>query len=345
MKSDPFLRIPHEEMHHVFLSILLQSGFGAERAQTCAGIFTNNSMEGVYSHGVNRFFHFVDYIRKGFIQPQAVPEQKAIAGCLEQWDGNLGPGPLNALFASERSMALADEHGVGMVALSRTNHWMRGGTYGWHCAGKGYAFIGWTNTIANLPPWGSAENKLGNNPLVIAVPFQNEAIVLDMAMSQFSYGKLHEMDDRQQELPVFGGYDLSGKLTVIPGDILRANRPLPIGYWKGSSLSLMLDILAAILSGGLSTSAVTQQNKHEYGVSQVFVSVSLKKLPGYSSIQETLRQIISDYLSAIPESEQNTVRYPGQHLAAIRSRNMEKGIPVHPAVWSRITGLLRHSGH
>ena len=50
---------------------------------------------------------------------------------MEQWNGQLGPGILNAQFAADQSMKLAGEYGIGCVALSNTNHWMRGGTYGW----------------------------------------------------------------------------------------------------------------------------------------------------------------------------------------------------------------------
>lgn len=333
------IRIPSDEMQACFQTILLRTGLEPEKALLCARIFTANSLEGVSSHGVNRFFHFVDYIKKGIIQPDAVPQKIASAGSLEQWDGRLGPGPLNALQACERSMELADAYGIGMVAISRTNHWMRGGTYGRHCAMKGYAFIGWTNTIANLPAWGATKNKLGNNPLVIALPFQDEPIVLDMAISQFSYGKMHELADKGENLPVYGGFDATGTLSVNPADILRSKRPLPIGYWKGSSLSLMLDLLATVLSNGLSTYMITKKNKHESGVSQVFIAISLKKLPNYPSIGNTLHQIITDFLSADTPHNESVLRYPGQHTARIRSENLAKGIPVHRAVWDKIKSL------
>ena len=69
-----------------------------------------------------------------------------------------------------RAIALARAHGIGCVALANTNHWMRGGSYGWQAADAGVIGICWTNTLANLPPWGAADPRIGNNPLVIAVP-------------------------------------------------------------------------------------------------------------------------------------------------------------------------------
>jgi len=190
-KNDIVIVSP-DEMLNTFKQVLIKNGFTETKAEQCAGIFTGSSIDGVYTHGVNRFATFVSYIQKGYVKPGAEPSLKNSLGNIEQWDGNLGPGPLNAITATERAMQLSHEHGMGCVALSNTNHWMRGGTFGWHAAKRGYAFIGFTNTIANMPVWGGIDRKLGNNPLVIAIPYKEEAIVLDMAMSQYSYGALQQ---------------------------------------------------------------------------------------------------------------------------------------------------------
>ena len=153
----------------------------------------------------------------------------------------------------DRTIALAREHGMGCVALANTNHWMRGGSYGWQAADAGMIAMCWTNTLPNLPPWGAADPRVGNNPLVIAVPRADGHVVLDMAMSQFSYGTLASYRMRGELLPMDGGFDASGRLTRVPGDIEASNRPLPIGFWKGSGLALMLDLVAAMLSGGKAT--------------------------------------------------------------------------------------------
>ena len=123
-------------------------------------------------------------------------------GALEQWDGHLGPGPVNATLCMDRAIALSRQNGIGCVALKNTNHWMRAGTYGLQAADTGCIGICWTNTMPLMPPWGSAERKIGNNPLVLAVPRPEGHILLDMAMSQFSGGKLEIYRRRNQPLPL-----------------------------------------------------------------------------------------------------------------------------------------------
>ncbi|MDQ6763062.1 MAG: 3-dehydro-L-gulonate 2-dehydrogenase, partial [Bacteroidota bacterium] len=226
--------ISADDMKAKFTSILIREGFTQDKALRCATIFTETSVDGIYTHGVNRFPRFVEYVKRGFVKADAMPSLENKFGGIEQWNGNLGPGILNALFATETAIGLAKQHGIGCVALRNTNHWMRGGTYAWEAAKKGFVFIGWTNTIANLPAWGAKDGRLGNNPLVMALPNNNEAIVLDMAMSQYSYGALELSAMQNETLAVHGGFDINNELTKDPSAILETGRALPVGYWKGA---------------------------------------------------------------------------------------------------------------
>ncbi len=334
------LHIPFHELKATLERILIAHNFPPVPAATCAEVFAVNSLEGVYSHGVNRFSKFLEYTKAGYVRAGAEAVRKHGAGAIEQWDGQSGPGPVNAFVAADRAMELARQHGMGCVALANTNHWMRGGTYAWKAARAGFAYLAWSNTIANMPPWGAVDPKLGNNPLIIGVPAPrgadaDEAIVLDMALSQYSFGAMDIHAQKNEQLPYPGGYDKDGNLTTDPSAIMESWRPLPIGYWKGAGLSLLLDILSSILSGGLSTAAVTAQGG-EYNLSQVFMAVDLNALHNYSAIGDTIRNIIGDYLSATSVKNGKPVRYPGEGVVATRKKNLENGIPVLKATWEKI---------
>lgn len=325
-------------MEETFQSILLKHGFEPSKATMCAGIFTDNSVDGVYTHGVNRFPRFVSNVQTGHVKPEQSPSLISRFGGIAQWDGNLGAGPVNAMFATDLAIELSSQHGIGCVTLARTNHWMRGGTYGRHAARKGYVFIGWTNTIGNMPAWGAVDNRLGNNPLVIAMPYEDQAIVLDMAMSQYSFGAMELAAIKKETFPVYGGYDSSGSLTKEPSEILKSRRPLPVGYWKGAGLSLLLDLLATILSGGWSTAEISRREV-EYGLSQVFIAIDLSKLGNHSSIPALIQEIIEDYLQSVPQAEETAIVYPGQRVVRTRDKNLSEGIPVLKSIWDKIVQL------
>ena len=204
------IRIPIDEVEARLAAVLRGLGFEEARAQLCAKLFAETTCDGVYSHGVNRFARLVAMVRNGSVDAGAEPHVVARFGAMERWDGHRGPGNLNAYAAMERAIALGRERGIGCVAMANTNHWMRGGTYGWQAADAGVVGICWTNTMPNVPPWGGAEAAIGNNPLVIGVPRKKGHVVLDMAMSQFSYGALESYRRRGELLPVDGGFDAEG---------------------------------------------------------------------------------------------------------------------------------------
>lgn len=338
MKAENTIRIPYDKMKSEFLRILTGAGFTEEKAEKCAEIFAINSLEGVYSHGINRFPRFVKNILEGFIKPGAVPSLINRSGSLEQWEGNIGPGPLNATFATERVMELALENGIGLVTLANTNHWMRGGTYGWQAAKKGFVIICWTNTCPNMPAWGATDPRIGNNPFVIGVPYKKEAIVLDFAMSQYSYGKMESLSNEGRKLQFPGGFNKEGELTTDPGEILESWRVLPAGYWKGAGLSLLLDIMATVLSGGLSTHQINSCTS-EYSISQVFIAINIKRLHNFPAIDNSINMIIEDLHKSNPENPSSKIRFPGENIAQIRNENIKYGIPVNTGIWDKILSL------
>lgn len=330
--------ISPKEMQDRFTEILIKHGFNHEMAEQNAKIFTENSVDGVYTHGVNRFPFFVEYVVKGLCIPNAIPTLHHKFGAIEQWVGNRGPGPTNAVYASDRSMELAAQYGIGCVALANTSHWIRGGAYGWHAAKKGFAFIGITNTIGAMPAWGATDVRIGNNPFVMAIPYKDEAIVLDMAMSQYSFGAMELLKYKNEKLPMMGGYNEKGELTNDPSEIIATRRTLPIGYWKGAGMSVLLDIFAAILSAGLAGHEITQ-SKIETDISQVFISIDLSKLSNHSSIAKALDAIIEDYHQSIPADPSKKITYPGERVLNSRRKNLANGIPVLQKVWDKIMNL------
>ena len=328
-------RVPYQDVYNELLRVLRAEGFAEERATLCARLFADTTRDGVYSHGLNRFPRFMETVRRGVVNVKAEAERQRALGALEQWDGRQGPGNVNAYRCMERAMELAREQGMGGVALRNTNHWMRGGSYGWQAANAGLAGICWTNTMPNLPPWGSRECRLGNNPLVMAVPRRNDRhVVLDMAVSQFSYGAMETYRRRGELLPVAGGFDEEGQLTRDPGAIEASKRPLPIGFWKGSGLSLMLDMLAALLSGGQATHQIPADIHEETDISQFFVAFDLSQLNADAG--QMADQIIDHLHQAEPAAEEGGVYYPGEQTRRRREENMAKGLPVDEAVWATI---------
>jgi 3-dehydro-L-gulonate 2-dehydrogenase len=335
------LRIPFEDLYAALHRAMRQLGLAEDRAAHCARLFAETTRDGVYTHGLNRFPRFSETVRNGSVDVNAEPTKTAGLGAIERWDGHRGVGNLNAHASMERAIALARQNGIGAVALANTNHWMRGGTYGWQAADQGLFAICWTNTLANLPVWGATTPTLGNNPIVIAIPHPGGHVVLDMAMSQFSYGSLSSYSKRGQPLPVDGGFDTAGNLTKDATAIEASQRALPIGYWKGSGLSLVLDMAAAMLSGGLSTHEIPLDPLRESGISQIFIAIDPRSLTTADEINRIADGILQSLREATPVDPGKPIRYPGEQTLQLREENVRLGVPVDPEIWRQISDSSR----
>ncbi|PHQ62175.1 MAG: 3-dehydro-L-gulonate 2-dehydrogenase [Maribacter sp.] len=325
-------------MQKTLYTLFRNYSFTEEKARLLAKVYSESTLDGVNSHGINRVPLFIDYVEKGLVKIDAEAEKAESFGSIERWDGNFGPGIINGTKCMDRAVTLAKEHGMGLVALRNTNHWMRGGTYGRQAANSGCISILFTNTQPNMPAWGGKDSRLGNNPFIISIPRAEGHVVLDMAISQFAFGKINDYRLKGEKLPYPGGWDDNDQLSNDPEKILRKERGLPIGYWKGSALSMILDMLATLLSAGDSTYKMSLK-EYETGVSQVFLCI----YPGLFSdtqVQERLLNEIIDYTHDVePMHAGGQTYYPGERTLGTRAKNLEKGIPVSNEIWEKVLDL------
>ena len=336
--TEKAIRITSKQMQDVLYKLFVKYNFTDEKAKLMAKVHTESTLVGVNSHGINRVPRFIEYVENGLVKIDAEAEKAETFGSIERWDGNLGPGTINASKCTNRAIALAKLHGMGMVALRNTNHWMRGGTYGRQAADDDCISFLFTNTQPNMPPWGGRDSRIGNNPIVVSIPRKQGHVVLDMSISQFSFGKINDYKLSGEKLPYPGGWDDNNELSNDPENILSKERGLPIGYWKGSALSIILDMLATLLSAGDSTYKISLK-EFETGLSQVYLCI----YPGVFNDKELPQKLINEIIDYTHDVEPmhpgDKIYYPGERSSQTRAKNLKEGMPVNRSVWQRIMEL------
>ena len=333
------MRIPFNRAKDWMKHVLMVHGCPEDKAEKTAYEMARNSLEGVYTHGINRFSRLIRNIEEGIVRPEAEPVVEGRFGAMEQINGNLGLGVVNAWFAMGEAIRLAGEYGIGLSALRNTNHWMRAATYGYQACEAGMAGICFTNTIPNMPTWGAKDSRIGNNPLVFAFPRKDGHLIVDMAMSQFSYGALELARLEGREMPIDAGFDLQGQLTRNPDAVIQSQRILPTGYWKGAALSFMLDVFAASLSSGNTVSDVGELPGDEHGVSQIFIAVDYQKLVPVKQAGQAAERAVASLLASKPAAGTGKIIYTGEKTLEYRAENERLGIPVEESVWEEIKAL------
>ena len=332
-------RVPLSELTITIERALIRAGITPSRAPLAARLIAETDRDGVRTHGIARLPRILEQIRVGSIDPTAEPTLVSAFGAFERWTGHRVLGNLAAYTCMARAITLANQHGIGAVALADTTHWLRGGTYGWQAADAGCAAICWTNTLPNLPPWGATTPALGNNPLIFAAPNPPHHVIVDIAMSQFSYGALSSYRERGEPLPVPGGFNAAGELTTDAAAIEQTQRALPTGFWKGSALTMVLDILAAMLSGGNTTSEIPIDPLREVGISQIFLAIAPTSLAAHEDLTRAARQAIDFLHASTPIDPAHPARYPGENTLKLREESLRLGVPVNEAQWQAVLAL------
>lgn len=320
----------------LILKNILDHYFPEEKSSQLANIFLQAELDGVSTHGLARFPRFIREIDEGFIKLDTDIEKIKSFGGWEMWSGNAGPGPLSALHCTNRVVDLAKTHGIACVGLRNTNHWLRPGFYAKHAADRGCAFIAWSNTMPNMRAHGASKTSLSNLPITIGLPkdSKNEHLVLaDLALSQFSYGKLSEFEKRSESLPIEGGYDQQSQLTKDPKAIHRNHSASAIGLWKGSALSIVLDLLAAFLTGGRSVYEIGT-TEGEQNVSQVYIAIALDQLWSEPEYSDRLIELKTQ-LKAMDAQ----VRIPGEKILEKNQDHLNDSVFVDGDIWREIMSL------
>ena len=313
-----------------------------QTAERFAEIFAGNSLDGVYSHGMNRFQRYLDDMACGLCDASVLEAEKVSGmGGFEVWDAHFGVGPLIAQQMAQRAIELAKTHGIACVALRNNSHWLRAGRYGLMMADAGMMGMCMTNTCMNLVAYGAKEPSTGNNPITFAVPRKAGSLVMDMAVSQYAYGKLEIMAQEGGMLDTPCGYDKEGNLTCDPAKIIESGLMLPMAMWKGSALSIMIDLMTSMLSLGRTSLEIGDPSEGEKGMSQMFICMNPAAVVDMDKAEEQMEKSIA-FLNALqPKGAKGGVHAPGQNLEKTRAKNHERGIPVTEATWQKILDAAR----
>ncbi len=195
----------------------------------------------------------------------------------------------------------------------------------------------WTNTMPNVPPWGGVEPAIGNNPLVIAVPRAKGHVVLDMAMSQFSYGALESYRKRGELLPVEGGFDAEGKLTRDPAAIEKSQRLLPVGLLEGIGAGSCFGYGGGDdVAGQCHACDCEQSAAGDRVVADVCGDRSARRWEMTARMEQIADEVVESLHSSRPAEVGKPVRYPGENTLRLREENRRLGLPVEEAVWEEI---------
>lgn len=230
--------------------LLSAAGLGESPAGVVAGSLVEADMRGVSSHGVLLVPMYVERLRAGSVSPRTEAKLISDSGSLALLDGGNMFGQLSGDQAMSLAIEKAGRHGVGAVLVRHAFHFGGAFRYVLQAADAGCIGIAAANTRPLMPAPGGAAAVVGNNPIAFGVPFAGgDPLVLDMALSEVSLGKIRLAAQDGREIPATWATDADGVATTN-AEAAIDGLLLPAGGHKGYGLALVVDILTGVLSGG-----------------------------------------------------------------------------------------------
>src|SRR6476469_4316925 len=242
-------RVPIAAVRSLIEDSLTAAGLPREDAAVCARLMGEADLTGADAHGVFRLPQYVRRLKAGGFNPKPSITVQRTAPATALVDGDNAMGHLVMSRAAETTISLARETGVSWVGVRRSNHAGPAGLYAEMPAAAG--MVGIYAAVANanhMAVWGGADPLLGTNPLAIGVPSGEGPMVLDMATTVVSYGRVENY--ALQGKPMEKGWMVN---TATGEDIIDAKHAAegllkPIGGYKGSGLAVMLGLIAGPLN-------------------------------------------------------------------------------------------------
>jgi hydroxycarboxylate dehydrogenase B len=336
-----------QQLHDIAHRILTAAGVPDEHANVIATELAEANLVGHDSHGVMRLVQYAKFLDDGHVDPHGGLEVVAQAAGFAVVDGRRQFGQVTATWALEVGIEGAKRSGAFTVMVRNCNHVGRLGSYTEKAARRGFAALMSVNGPGpgGVAPFGGIDRRLGTNPISMAAPFRDGAIVLDMTTSVTAEGKVRVAFQKGVPLPEGMIVDHAGNSSTNPADLYGPppGAILPLGgpmAHKGFGLAVMVDIFAGILSG--SGIARTDLPPGANGVWMAFFDVS-QFLPraDYDAMMER-------YAAHLKSSRRmpgvDEILLPGEIEQRRRAEREAAGVEVPDETWRQLNELAARLG-
>ena len=311
-------------------AIMAGQGISADHAAIIAECLVEADLRGVQTHGLSRLPVYVERVQRGLVN--GTPEMKLdkpVAACASL-DGDNAFGFLVGRRAMQEAIAMAETCGVGVVAARNSNHFGMAATYLLQAVKAGYFAFVFTNASKAMPPWGGREGLLGTSPFGAAAPSGKlPPFILDMSPAVAARGKIRLAEKRGEPIPEGYALDENGQSTTDPSAALRGV-VLPMGGYKGSGISMLMEILAGVFSGANFGGDVPDQYTvwdRPQNVGHFFMALK----PGIFVTEQGFRDRMDELVMRIkanPLADGFTeILMPGEIEARLEAERRQSGIP------------------
>lgn len=314
---------------------LIAHGASESQAESLAKAIAAAECDGIRSHGLQYLPTYCEHLRCGKVAGDAEPSLDRTASGVLRVDAQCGFAHLAIDRGLVELVAVARLQGVALLSIYNSYNC---GVLGYHTeriANAGCVGLGFTNAPASIAPWGGKKPVLGTNPFSLAVPGANgEArFVIDQSASVIAKSEVIRRRKAKQPIPEGWALDKNGAPTTDPELGLQGSM-VPAGGYKGIGAALLVEVMAACLSGATPGAIASPFSGPDGGpprTGQLFIAIDPQATSG-GLFGVRLDTVIDAYLA------EPGVRLPGDNRKNSR-RQSTSGIPVNNDLYEQVLKL------
>jgi ureidoglycolate dehydrogenase (NAD+) len=333
------IAVSHEELGRFIRELLMTHGASASDAGIVAEGLVWSNLRGGDGHGVSRLPRYLKMLEKGEIDVKAQPQLVHDRPATFVLEAAHGFGPVAAMQGAAIAVERAKKIGVCFGLIRQTTHTGAIGRYAQWIAGQGCAAVLMGAGPTLMAYHGARVASLGTSPIAIAVPGANGPIVLDMATSTISNGKILQGRNTGAPLPEGTVLTAKGEPTTDPK---TAEILLPLGGPKGSGLAFMFELLASILaSAPIQARALGPEKRtRNTGNTAMFV-VDVAAFRPVADFTHDSDELVG-LLKALPrQAGFDEITLPGERGNRTEIARRKSGIPIPPKLWEELEGIAK----
>jgi ureidoglycolate dehydrogenase (NAD+) len=326
------------DLETMVANIFTRAGFRDADARLVAQALVWADLRGHGSHGVARVKRYLEFIRRGDLDPDAQPDIVKNLGALIQVDGRKAAGPVAATLAMEAAIAGARRHGAAWVLVGHTTHAGPLGFYMERMAQAGLIGLAFAAGSPLMAYYGAANPSVSTSPIAIGIPGPGDfAYVIDMATSVAANGKLQEAARSNVPIPLGWALDASGRPTADPKE---AACLLPVGGPKGAGLSLAFEMICSVGSGApILQTALRGPAPHVQNAAFCAINIGqIYDLDAFRGEIDDLIKLMKDQPRADGFAE---ILMPGERAARSAAVRRRDGIPLADKLLRELQDLER----
>ena len=321
------------ELTQTIKSALVRSNVKDLNAEIVANALVKAEVDGKFGHGISRVMSYAAQAKIGKVDGNADPIVSHTKPGVLSVDASNGFAYPAIKMLTNMLPKIAHSQGIAMGGVYRSHHFGVAGHIVEKIAEMGMVSLLFGNTPSAIAPWKGKKPLFGTNPLAFGAPTENgQHLIIDLAVSKVARGKVLKASQENKKIPYGWAVDKNGNDTDDPKEALKGTM-LPFGDAKGSAIALMIEILAAAITGAnfaYEADSFLDANGNPPNVGQLLIIIDPESMGSKKRFFNKIGSMIESILV------QKNTHLPGSNRFKLREKATKEGLNINNKILGEI---------